>query len=63
MAIQLEYYDREKENYLRLTEDVGPVAEDQFILTETTKVRAYVGVYPGCNCDVIARPALYQEGE
>ncbi len=43
------------------TEDVGPVDEVQFVLEETTELKAYVVVYDGCDCDVAARPAIFKE--
>lgn len=63
VALELEYYVPEAEQFIRLTQDIGPVESDSFTLTETTHIRAYVGVYPGCDCDVSARVVLYREGE
>lgn len=61
VAIELEYYDKNQHNYIRLVQDVGPVEQVEFTLEKTTKIRAYVGVYEGCNCDITARPAIYKE--
>lgn len=63
VALELEYYNPESEKFIRLTRDIGPVESDSFTLTEPTYIRAYVGVYPGCDCDVTARAVLYREGE
>lgn len=63
VAIQLEYYHKEKEKFLRLTQDVGPVDAVSFTLSEDTRIRAYVGVYPGCDCAVVARPVIFREGD
>ena len=49
-------------NDKRLVPDVGPVDEVKFTLEETTKLMVYVTVYDGCDCDVIATPAIYKEG-
>lgn len=46
----------------RIIEDVGPVGEVEFSLEETAPIKAYVIVYPGCDCDVIATPVIYKEG-
>ena len=48
-------------NGKRFTEDVGPVDEVEFVIEGTTELRAYVVVYDGCDCDVVARPAIYKE--
>lgn len=45
----------------RFAPDVGPSEEVTFILDKTTKLKAYVIVYEGCNCDVTARPVIYKE--
>lgn len=45
----------------RFTQDVGPIDEVRFILCETKVLKVYVIVYDGCDCDVIARPAIYKE--
>ena len=48
-------------NKRRFTSDIGPVEEVQFRLEESTKLKAYVNVYPGCDCDVVATPVIYKE--
>lgn len=63
VALVLEYYDREKDVFIRLTPDVGPIDETSFVVNEETKIRTYIGVYPGCNCDVVARPKLVIKGD
>lgn len=45
----------------RFTQDVGPIDEVRFTLCETKELKVYVIVYDGCDCDVIARPAIYKE--
>lgn len=46
----------------RFAPDVGPIGEVRFTLEETTKLKVYVIVYDGCDCDVIATPVIYKEG-
>lgn len=46
----------------RFAPDVGPVDVVEFTLEETTKLMVYVSVYDGCDCDVVATPAIYKEG-
>ena len=46
----------------RFAPDVGPIDEVRFTLEETTKLKVYVIVYDGCDCDVIATPVIYKEG-
>lgn len=60
-GIQLEYYDKEADNYTRLTPDIGPVGETSFELKEKTKVRAYIGIYPDAAGGCLARPAIYRD--
>lgn len=48
-------------NNQRFTPDVGPVDEVRFALDTTTKLMVYVSVYDGCDCDVVATPAIYKE--
>lgn len=62
VAIELEYYDANQENYIRLTPDVGPIDEALFSLEITTKLRALIGVYPEAEGEYIARPVIYREG-
>lgn len=61
IAIELEYFNRSKEKFIRLTPDVGPVDEVNFSLQEKTKIRAYVGVYPGAKGNFTARPVIYRK--
>ena len=49
-------------NNQRFAPDVGPIDEVRFTLEETTKLKVYVIVYDGCDCDVIATPVIYKEG-
>ena len=49
-------------NNQRFAPDVGPIDEVRFTLEETTKLKVYVSVYDGCDCDVIATPVIYKEG-
>ena len=49
-------------NNHRFAPDVGPIDEVRFTLVETTKLKVYVSVYDGCDCDVIATPVIYKEG-
>lgn len=46
----------------RFAPDVGPIDEVRFTLEENTKLKVYVSVYDGCDCDVIATPVIYKEG-
>ena len=46
----------------RFAPDLGPVDVVEFTLEETTKLMVYVSVYDGCDCDVVATPAIYKEG-
>lgn len=61
VAIELEYFDSEQNNFVRLTQDVGPIDEDDFELTETTKIRALIGLYAGAEGEYSARPVVYRE--
>ena len=61
IAIELEYYDRDQDNYLRLTQDVCPVYEDSFELTEKTKLRALIGLYAGAEGEFLACPVIFEE--
>ena len=49
-------------NNQRFALDVGQIDEVRFTLEETTKLKVYVIVYDGCDCDVIATPVIYKEG-
>lgn len=61
IAIELEYYNKEREEFIRLTPDVGPIEAAAFNLEEDTRIRAYVGVYPGAEGNYSARPVIYRE--
>ncbi len=61
VALSLEFYDRKIHKYYQTIDDLGPSSEISFTLDRKTKIRAYVSVYEGINCDVIARPALYKK--
>lgn len=63
VAIELEYFDKDEHDYIRLTPYIGPIDSTEFTLRKMTKIRAYVGVYPGCECDVTARPVIYRMGD
>lgn len=45
----------------RFAQDVGPIDKVRFTLCETRELKVYVIVYEGCDCDVVARPAIYKE--
>lgn len=49
-------------NNLRFAPDVGPVDAVEFTLDQATELMAYVSVYDGCDCDVVAIPVIYKEG-
>lgn len=61
VAIVLEYYDTGKQNYVRLTPDVGSIEQVLFSLEIHTKVRALIGIYPGTEGEYKARPVIYRE--
>lgn len=61
VAIELEYNDSDQGKYLRLTPDVGSIAEAEFELNETTRIRALIGIYPGAEGEYAARPVIYRE--
>lgn len=63
VALELEYFDKQKHSYVRLVPDIGTIEKAVFRLEEKTKVRGLVGVYPGCDCDIIARPVIFRLGE
>lgn len=45
----------------REVDDVGSVDEVRFILSETKRIKVYVIVYDGCDCDVVVRSVIYKE--
>lgn len=61
VAIELEYYDIEKQKFIRLTPDVGPIEETVFELAIPTKVRALIKLYQGAEGIYTARPVIYRE--
>lgn len=61
IAIELEYYNKEREEFIRLTPDVGAIEAAALALEEDTRIRAYVGVYPGAEGNYSARPVIYGE--
>lgn len=60
IALELEHYSEKHKNFVRLTPDIGPIEEAVFTLAEETKIRAYVGIYPGASGTYTARPVIYQ---
>ena len=61
IAIELEYYNEEQMNFIRLTPDIGPIDEAIFTFDKATRIKAYVGVYAGASDNVTARPVIYRE--
>lgn len=61
VALELEYFDAEKDKYVRLTPDIGTMEQTIFKLDASTKVRALIGIYPGSKGRCFARPAIYRE--
>ncbi len=61
VAIELEYYDKEQNKYLRLTKDVGAIDGVEFKLDEPTRVRALIRLSAGAEGKYIAHPAIYRE--
>lgn len=62
VAIEIAFYDDIEGKFVQTVKDLGADGDVEFDLSEETLVRIYVSVYPGCNCDVVARPAIYKEG-
>lgn len=62
VALEIEYKNSDGQ-YVRLTDDVGPNAQVEFTVENVIDIKIYVIVYPGCDCDVIARPVIYRLGE
>lgn len=62
VAIELEYYDTGKDNFIRLTPDVGPIEQVVFSFETATKVRALISIFPGAEGSYYARPVIYREG-
>ena len=61
VAIELEYFDKEQNNYIRLTQDVGPINDVIFELNNTMKLRALIGLYAKAEGEYIIRPVIYKE--
>lgn len=61
VAIELECKDTDQGRYMRLTPDVGNIENAQFVLSEKTKLRALIGIYPGAEGEYAARPVIYRE--
>lgn len=61
IGIELEYFDKNQEKYMRLTPDIGPLDGVDFELEDTTKLRVLIGLYAGVEGEYTARPAIYQE--
>ncbi len=61
IALELECYSKDRDEYIRLTPDIGPIESTIFTLVDDTRIRTYVGVYPGAEGEYIARPVIYRE--
>lgn len=61
VAIELEYFDKGQNKYIRLTQDVGPIDEAKFELNNTTRLRALIGLYAGVQGKYTIRPVIYEE--
>lgn len=61
IGIELEYYNIQIGDYVRLTPDIGPIEITSFELDFTTRLRALIGIYPGAEGNYIARPVIYRE--
>ena len=61
IAIELEYFNIEQQQYIRLTPDVGPIEKTEFELSVPTRVRALIGLYEGAEGAYTARPVIYRE--
>ena len=61
IALVLDAYDTEVRRNRRITQEVGAIAESQFVIEEEKAVRALISIYPGDSYSVIARPAVFQE--
>ena len=62
IAIKLEYFNTEQENYIRLAPDVGQIDEALFCLDTNTKVRALISIFQEAEGSYFARPVIYREG-
>lgn len=61
IGIELEYYNIQTGDYVRLTPDIGPIEVTSFELDFTTRLRALIEIYPGAEGDYIAQPVIYRE--
>ena len=61
LVYELEYYDKERGEFVRLTPDARPMEETAFNLEEDTRIRAYAGVYLGAEGDYLARLVIHRE--
>ena len=61
VEIELEYKDIDQGKYLRLTPDMENIENTQFELSEKTKLRALIEIYPGAEGEYAARPVIYRE--
>lgn len=61
VAIELEYYDADQQNFVRFTPDVGRIERVEFTLQDSTRLRALIGLYAGAEGTFTARPAIYRE--
>lgn len=63
VALEIAFFDVETNNYQQTVNDFGYAGDREFELTQQMKAKVYVEVYPGCNCDVIARLVIFKEGD
>ena len=61
IAIELEYLDKNSNNYVRLTPEVGIIDEVVFVLDKETRVRALIRLYAGAEGAFLTRPVIYRE--
>jgi hypothetical protein len=61
IAVELEYFDKERQEYIRLIPNVGAIEKTEFELAVPTKVRVLIGLYEGAEGTYIARPVIYRE--
>lgn len=60
VALELEFYSEEEDNYIRFTPDIGPIDSYEFEIDKITAFRAYIGIYECSDINLIAAPALYK---
>lgn len=63
VAVEVAFFDEEQNKYVQAIPDLGPNGDIHFTLVRKTLIKTFVRVYPECDCDVVARPAIYKEGE